>query len=164
MKRRRLSLHVVSFFKAVPLLKITSFDIERYKKHRLLQVAICGDVKQKPKDTNKLKITKPGTINRELAAISHLFNKAVEWGWIDRGPAVIKRCREEQSRITPLTVEQIKRLIECAKQDQNPQIYPAGMDPDEVVRHTLRHHTLGSGWSGPAYGKKDFRAQNPNNG
>jgi integrase len=124
MKRRRLSLHVVPFFRGVPLSKITSFDIERYKKHRLLEVARCGGVKQKPKDPNNLKTTKPGTINRELAAVSHLFNKAVEWGWIDQRPAVIKRYREEQSRITYLTVEQIKRLIECAKQDQNPQIYP----------------------------------------
>ena len=85
---------------------------------------MCGGVKQKPKDATKLKTTSPGTVNRELAGISHLCNKAVEWGWIDRRPAIIKRCREEQSRITYLTSEQIKRLIECAKQDQNPQIYP----------------------------------------
>ncbi|SFU77520.1 hypothetical protein [Nitrosospira multiformis] len=37
MKRRRLSLHVVPFFKGFPLSKITSFDIERYKKHRFLK-------------------------------------------------------------------------------------------------------------------------------
>ena len=124
MKRRRLLLHVVPFFRDSPLSKITAFDIERYKKHRLLEVAICGGVKQKPKDATKLKTTRPGTINRELAAISHVFSKAVEWGWIDQRPAVIKRYREEQSRITYLTVEQIKRLIEHAKQDQNPQVYP----------------------------------------
>jgi integrase len=72
----------------------------------------------------KPKTTSPGTINRELAALSHLFNKAIEWGWIDRRPAVIKRYQEEQSRVTYLTIEQIRRLIECASQDQNQQIYP----------------------------------------
>ncbi|MFM2274042.1 MAG: hypothetical protein RL702_3107, partial [Pseudomonadota bacterium] len=29
----------------------------------------------------------PSTINRELAALSHLFSKAVEWGWVDHRPA-----------------------------------------------------------------------------
>jgi integrase len=81
-------------------------------------------LKQNPRDKTKLRTTRPGTINRELAALSHLFNKAIEWGWIDRRPAVIKRYQEEQSRITYLTIEQIKRLIEFAIQDQNPQIYP----------------------------------------
>lgn len=40
MKRRRLSLHVVPFFKGFRLSKITSFDIERYKKHRFLK-SLC---------------------------------------------------------------------------------------------------------------------------
>lgn len=124
MKRRRLSLHLVPFFGDMPLSKISGFDIERYKKQRLQEVAIPGGEKQKAKDEAKLKTTSPGTINRELAALSHLFNKAIEWGWIDRRPAIIKRYQEAQSRITYLTIEQIKRLIECAKEDQNPQVYP----------------------------------------
>lgn len=124
MKRRRLSLHLVPFFGDMALSKITGFDIERYKKQRLQEIAIPGGVKQTPKDETKLKTTSPGTINRELAALSHLFNKAIEWGWIDRRPAIIKRYQEEQSRITYLTTEQISLLIECAKKDQNPQIHP----------------------------------------
>jgi integrase len=124
MKRRRLSLHLVPFFGSMPLSKLCTFDVERYKKHRLLELAIVGGVKQKPRDTTKLKTTSPGTINRELAALSHLFNKAIEWGWIDVRPAIIKRYHEGQSRITYLTVEQIKRLLECATYDQNPQVYP----------------------------------------
>jgi integrase len=48
----------------------------------------------------------------------------MEWGWIDRRPAKIKRFREDNGRITYLTVEQIKRLVECAKMDANYQIYP----------------------------------------
>jgi integrase len=124
MKRSRLSLHLVPFFGNMPLSKISGFDIERYKKQRLQEFAISGGEKQKPKDETKLKTTSPGTVNRELAALSHLFNKAIEWGWIDRQPAKIKRYKEAQGRITYLTTEQINRLIECAKEDQNPQIYP----------------------------------------
>lgn len=56
--------------------------------------------------------------------LSHLFNKAVEWGWMDRRPAKIKRFAEGQGRITYLTVDQITRLVECAKGDSNGQVYP----------------------------------------
>ena len=124
MKRRRMSLHLVPFFGNFPLSKISSFDIERYKRKRLEEIVIPGGEKQRKKDNIKLNTTRPGTINRELAALSHLFSKAIEWGWIDYRPAIIKRYQEEQSRIIYLTTEQIKYLIECAKQDQNQQIYP----------------------------------------
>lgn len=123
-KRRRLHQHLEPFFGDTPLLKISSFDVERYKKQRAQETALPGGEKLKPKDESKLKLTSKGTINRELAVLSHLFNKAIEWGWIPARPARIRRLQEEQGRITYLTVEQIKRVIECAKQDQNPQIYP----------------------------------------
>ncbi len=109
-KRFRLKLHLIPFFSDMPLNKISSFDIERYKKFRL-------ESKDK-KDHSP----KPSNINRELAVLSHLFSKAVEWEWLDKKPA-INRFKEEQSRITYLTVEQIARLLEVAKPDQHPTIY-----------------------------------------
>lgn len=124
MKRRRFSLHLVPFFGDMSLSKISNYDIERYKKKRLQEIAVRGGVARKPLNNSQGKTTSPGTVNRELAALSHLFNKAIEWGWIDRRPATIKRFKEEQGRITYLSIDQIKRLIECAKQDQNAQIYP----------------------------------------
>lgn len=104
-KTSQLNLHLISFFNETSLNKVSSFDIERYKKFRL---------------ENKIA---QSTINRELATLSHLFSKAVEWQWLDKKPAVIKRFKEVQSRITYLTVEQIDRLIDVAKQDNHPQIY-----------------------------------------
>ncbi len=104
-KQYQLRLHLIPFFSDTPLNKISSFDIERYKKMRV---------------TAKVQ---PTTINRELAALSHLFTKALEWQWVDKKPANIKRFKEEQSRITYLTTGQIERLLETAKQDQSPQIY-----------------------------------------
>ncbi len=105
-KAYQLKLHLVPFFNSTPLNQISSFDIERYKKKR-------SDEK-----------IKPSTINRELATLSHVFTKALEWQWLDKKSATIKSFKEEQSRITYLTVEQINRLLETAKQDQNKQIYP----------------------------------------
>lgn len=104
-KQYMLKLHLVPFFNEIPLNKISSFDIERYKKLRL---------------DNKIKQT---TINRELAVLSHLFTKAMEWQWLDKKPAMIKRYKEQQNRITYLTVEQIERLIQAAKSDRHSQIY-----------------------------------------
>ena len=53
-----------------------------------------------------------------------MFSKSIEWGWISQRPAKIRRLKEEQNRITYLTIDQIKDLIESSKQDQNKQIYP----------------------------------------
>lgn len=64
--------------------------------------------------THKEGKTKPGTINRELAALSHLFTKAVEWTWLDHRPAAIKRLKESSGRITYLTIDQIERLLKTA--------------------------------------------------
>jgi hypothetical protein len=99
MKRRPLSLHLVPFFGDIPLSQISTFDLERFKKSHVGEGA------------------KVGTVNRELAALSHLFTKGIEWGWIDKRPAKIKRYTEEQERITYLTVDQIKRLLEAAQHD-----------------------------------------------
>ena len=123
-KRRRLNQHLIPFFGDMPLSKVTSFDVERYKKQRSQEKAISGGEKQKPKDETKLKLTSKGTVNRELAVLSHLFNKAIEWGWMPSRPARIRRHQEDQGRITYLTIDQIKTLVECAKADQNAQVYP----------------------------------------
>jgi integrase len=121
-KSRRLELHLVPFFRDKPLNKISTFDIERYKKCRLAQTAMKSCIKGHG-PTYKSAHTSPATVNRELAVLSHLFNKAMEWGWICQRPAVIKRLREDNRRITYLTSEQVARLVACAKCDQNSQIY-----------------------------------------
>ena len=104
-KRERLNKHLIPFFKRKPIDKISTFDIERFKKNRKGKAS-------------------PGTINRELAVISHIFNKAMEWKWIDYMPAKIKRLKEDSGRIIYLTTDQMNRLLEVAKRDQSPNIYP----------------------------------------
>jgi hypothetical protein len=105
-KTHRLHQHIIPFFKTKTLPQLTTFDIERYKKHRLEAKA------------------KNGTINRELAVLSHLINQAMEWRWLDYKPCNIKLLKEEQTRITYLTAPQTQSLLEAAKQDQNPHVYP----------------------------------------
>lgn len=105
-KTHRLNQHVIPFFKTKSLVQLTTFDIERYKKHRLEEKAAHG------------------TINRELAALSHMLYKAMEWRWLDHKPCNIRQLKEERARITYLTTEQARALLEAAKEDQNPHIYP----------------------------------------
>ncbi|BBL75744.1 tyrosine-type recombinase/integrase [Methylomagnum ishizawai] len=123
-KRQRLEQHLIPFFGDMPLGKISGFDLERYKKQRREEAAAKSNSRGQGKVTYKESGASAGTINRELAVLSHLFNKAVEWEWLDRRPAKIKRFKEDNGRITYLTVDQIKRLVECAREDSNPQIYP----------------------------------------
>ena len=61
MKRRRLKYHLVPALGNRALAKITTFLVNRYKKDRLKEGGA------------------PGTINRELAVLSHMFTKGVEW-------------------------------------------------------------------------------------
>ena len=122
MKGYRLNMHLTPFFGTTQLTQITTFDVERYKKYRSSELVIRPNgLGGKPTMGGK---TKPATINRELAALSHLFSKAVEWGWINHRPANIKRLNEGSGRIMYLTVDQIGRLLKMAEADQNRQIYP----------------------------------------
>ncbi len=105
-KKQRLVLHLCPFFKDKPLSSIATFDLERYKKSRTEEGASNG------------------TINRELAALSHLFTKSVEWKWINYRPAKINRLKEDSGRIVYLTQTQITNLLEAAGKHQSYFIYP----------------------------------------
>jgi len=105
-KHQRFKHHLRPFFTNKPLEIISTFDVDRYKKKRVAEGAASGSV------------------NRELAALSHLFTMAVEWKWINNRPATIKRLKEDTGRIVYLTTGQIERLIEAAIADQCEALYP----------------------------------------
>ncbi|MGH8627573.1 MAG: tyrosine-type recombinase/integrase, partial [Gammaproteobacteria bacterium] len=105
-KRYRLKEHLVPFFGDKPLAKVETFHVDGYKKARLEAGAAAGSV------------------NRELATLSHLFTKSVEWKWVDHKPAVIKRLKEDKGRIVYLMTDQASRLLEAAKHDQCWKVYP----------------------------------------
>lgn len=129
-KKQRLELHLIPFLADKPLSKISTFDIERYKKQRLAEHSNRGKshyvngelVHNKASATSKL--TSAGTVNREIAVLSHIFSKACEWNWISHSPVKMKRLKENNSRIIYLTVDQLLNLKECAKIDDHKYIYP----------------------------------------
>lgn len=136
-KKRRLEQHVVPFLGKLALSQIASFDIERYKKHRLAQPI---QTRRKCALGETIPLTKPATVNRELAAISHVLNKALEWNWIDKTAARIRKLPEGTGRIDFLTAEDAARLLEAARHDANPQIFPfiliglhTGMRKSEIL-------------------------------
>ena len=115
-KEARLKLHIIPFFALIPLYKITTSEIEEYKQKRLKE-------RIKTNTTSLNKLTSEATINRELAIISHIFNKSLEWGWLDKLPCKIKKFNENNNRITYLTTNQIQRVLKKAKEDLSPHIY-----------------------------------------
>lgn len=122
-KKRKLEMHLVPFFKDRPLDKISGFDANRYVKKRGGEKAIKS-FGAKKKATYKETSVTPATINRELAVLSHLLNKAVEWNWIESRPCKIERLKENNTRIVYLTTDQTACLLEYAKRDKCAQIYP----------------------------------------
>lgn len=124
-KQQHLDLHLVPFFGATPLSKISTFDVERFKKLRLTEVSQAGGDRRSSKRSAKAegKATSPGTVNRELATLSHLFNQATEWGWVPTKPR-IKRLKEGSGRIVYLTADQVQRFLAACKESDNAQLYP----------------------------------------
>lgn len=104
-KERQMRQHLIPYFGMMGLERITTSELERYKKQRREQGM------------------RPATINRELAVISHLFNKALEWKWIQARPGKINRLAEENVRITYLTEDQSAALLEATREHASPSLY-----------------------------------------
>lgn len=124
-KRQKIQQYLIPFFGALALSKISSFDVERYKKKRLAEFSLHGGdtIGSNGRRGALVTAVKPGTINRELGILSHVFTKAVEWGWIDAKPAQTKLLKVENARIAYLTTEQINRLLEVSRNDLNEHIH-----------------------------------------
>jgi integrase len=104
-KERQLRMYLTPFFGTLRLDAITDFTIGQYRKRRLDAGAA------------------PATINRELATLSHIFSKAVEWKWLDRRPARSKKLDEPEGRIIALTTEQCDALMTAAIGSANPDLW-----------------------------------------
>jgi integrase len=104
-KRRQLRMYLRPFFGAMRLDGISGFMIEKYKKRRLDSGAASA------------------TVNRELATLSHLFNKAVEWKWLDQIPARPKKLTESAGRIIALTDSECDFLMTAAITGADPDLW-----------------------------------------
>ncbi len=125
-KEQVLTQHLSPFFGERPLSKVTKEDIGRYKVHRLSQVVQAGGDQRskvrKPRETGRT--TSPGTVNRELATLSHLYTIALENGWINTAKPKIEKLQDDSGRIVYLTSVQVQKLLDAAKESDNPQLYP----------------------------------------
>jgi integrase len=103
-RRDQFSVKVLSeFFGAKKLRDITAHDVELYREVRLSQ------------DTKRGSKLSPASVNRELACLRTLFNKAVLWGKLEESPMNgVKKNRESNGRMRVLTFEEELRLIENA--------------------------------------------------
>ena len=82
---------------------------------------ISPDLIEKYRLKRKADGVSPATINRELACLNTLFNKAVEWERIETNPArKIKKLKEPGGKERILSPDEMRRLIDMA----NPAIRP----------------------------------------
>ena len=101
-KRRQIRMYLSPFFGTMRLDAITGFIVERYQKQRLDQGATSA------------------TINRELATLSHIFSKAVEWRWLENKPTRPVKLTESGGRIIALTDDQCDALMAAAVTSPDP--------------------------------------------
>ena len=96
-KESHIKKHLNPFFKSIALEKICDMALGRYRKKRKEDGAAIA------------------TINRELATLSHLLNKALDWGWIEKRPRKIGLMKENNARIVVLTSEECQKLLKEAQ-------------------------------------------------
>jgi integrase len=118
------------FFKGQMIQNVGSADIERFKVQRSAEFKRDIDPKK------KIPIS-PATVNRELAFLKTVFNKAVEWGRLENNPAArVKKFREDNIKERILTDAEARQLIEACGPDLRPVIIIAlntGMRRTEIL-------------------------------
>ncbi|TET71896.1 MAG: hypothetical protein E3J56_06175 [Candidatus Aminicenantes bacterium] len=101
---------------------ITSLDVDKYKQKRVREVL-------------------RSTVNREIACLKAIFNKAKEWGKINENQiSSVKPFRVENARLEYLEKEEIARLIEACPSYLEPIVTAAlntGMRKGEVLQMIL---------------------------
>ena len=123
-QRAEVSYHgLLSFFSKKKLSQITPFEIEKYKSERVKKVS-------------------KASVNRELAFLSNLFTKHIEWGNIGINPcAKIKRFKENASRVRYLSDQEFNKLVQCAAEHLKPIMLLArhtGMRKEEILSLTWK--------------------------
>ena len=107
--------------------QITPKIVEDYKAQR--KVAFS----QKRK-----RMLSPATVNRELACLKTMFNKAVEWEMVEANPAAkVRLLREPKGRVRFLTEEEAGRLVQCCADHLKPIVVTAlntGMRRGEIFK------------------------------
>lgn len=97
------------WFGALILHEITAHRIEQFLRERL-----AGKWRGH-QTTGPAKPIKPATVNRELATLSSMLSKAVEWGKLIASPAkAVRKLKPDNRRTRILTEEEQNALLEAA--------------------------------------------------
>lgn len=100
-----------AFFGSKYLFEITPEMVERYRTERLLQ------------KTNKGNLVSPVHLNRELACLKCMFNRAIDWGRVSDNPVrKVKFVKENNPRNRYLSDDELKNLINCSAEALKPVI------------------------------------------
>lgn len=110
--------HFLDYFGDKKLNQITSWLIEKYKAERK-------------------KLVKKSTVNRELDTFRHIFNKAVDWGYIDKSPYTgVKKFKVNNTNLRILSDAEFKDLYNASSASLKPILQMAvhtGMRLGEIL-------------------------------
>ncbi|WP_218814173.1 tyrosine-type recombinase/integrase [Rickettsiella endosymbiont of Dermanyssus gallinae] len=75
--------------------------------------------------TKRKELRTPATVNRYLAALSHVFTVAIkEWSWVEENPLLkITKPKEPRGRVRFLSDEERPRLLEACKASDSKILY-----------------------------------------
>jgi len=135
-------------FRDLPLDKITTEEVERFKTTRAGEFkTIRGDGKSRTKTGKKLR---PATVNRELACLKALFNFAIKSDVIAKNPVSrVKFLAENNQQTRVLSYQEQQRYLRCASpllRDVAALILETGMRPEEVYTIERPNVDLLRGW------------------
>jgi len=106
------------YFTGKNLYEITPLLVDKFKTHRIKEVA-------------------PATVNRNLACLKSMFNKAIEWGKAKENPVKkIKLFKENNKRLRYLEKEEIAKLLASCNGRVKPIVVVAlntGMRRGEIL-------------------------------
>ncbi len=113
------------------LYEITSLDVEKFKSARVKEVK-----KSKLKD-GKEQFISPATVNRALAVLKSMFNRAIVWGKAECNPCrAVKMFKENNQRLRFLELEEINKLLANCCEHLRPIVIVAlhtGMRKGEIL-------------------------------
>jgi integrase len=109
---------IKKYFGGKYLYEVTSLDVERFRSIRVKQVS-------------------PATVNRALAVLKSIFNKAILWGKAERNPCKgVKLFKENNQRLRFLEREEIEKLLSFCCEHLKPIVIVAlhtGMRKSEIL-------------------------------
>lgn len=111
-------------------------NLKRFFGNKAIQDIGPEDV-ERFKAARKAEGVSPATVNRELACLKTIFNKAVEWGKLEHNPAAkVKKFKESNGKERYLTEGEARQLLEAASPGLKPILIVAlstGMRKEEIL-------------------------------